>query len=321
MKDQNCIFCKIANGDIPSATLYEDNDFRVILDLGPAAKGHALILPKEHFANLYELPDEIAAKALVLAKKMASKLTEILKCDGFNVVQNNGVCAGQTVFHFHIHLIPRYENDHVGLGWTPGKLTEEDKAEILAVSAKKTAEKQRRFIESYHKYSALVMKVAFDMTSDFDLSEEICQNVFLSYFVNMSKILPKCDKTWLVLTTKNLTIDYFRKASTKYEALHEDPLQEKYSVNDAYDTVREMMKQVAQKELSGEILRDLKRRNRSWYRIMYGVYIEGHSVEDVAKSMGISTSRLYSKIYRAKNYIKDRYGDQYTEYFKYFETP
>lgn len=189
------------------------------------------------------------------------------------------------------------------------------------VSAKKTAEKQRRFIESYHKYSALVMKVAFDMTSDFDLSEGICQNVFLSYFVNMSKILPKCDKTWLVLTTKNLTIDYFRKASTKYEALHEDPLQEKYSVNDAYDTVREMMKQVAQKELSGEILRDLKRRNRSWYRIMYGVYIEGHSVEDVAKSMGISTSRLYSKIYRAKNYIKDRYGDQYTEYFKYFETP
>ena len=133
MKDQNCIFCKIANGDIPSATLYEDNDFRVILDLGPAAKGHALILPKEHFANLYELPDEIAAKALVLAKKMASKLTEILKCDGFNVVQNNGVCAGQTVFHFHIHLIPRYENDHVGLGWTPGKLKEEDKAEILAV--------------------------------------------------------------------------------------------------------------------------------------------------------------------------------------------
>ena len=65
MKDQNCIFCKIANGDIPSATLYEDNDFRVILDLGPAAKGHALILPKEHFANLYELPDEDVYKRQV----------------------------------------------------------------------------------------------------------------------------------------------------------------------------------------------------------------------------------------------------------------
>lgn len=132
MKNQDCIFCKIANGDIPSATLYEDEDFRVILDLGPATKGHALILPKEHYPNLYELSDETAAKALVLAKKMAKQLTEILKCDGFNIVQNNGVCAGQTVFHFHIHLIPRYENDQVGLTWTPGTLTEEDKAQILA---------------------------------------------------------------------------------------------------------------------------------------------------------------------------------------------
>lgn len=132
MKDQNCIFCKIANGDIPSATLYEDERFRVIMDLGPATKGHALILPKEHFANLYELPDEIASEAFVLAKKMVTKLTETLKCDGFNIVQNNGACAGQTVFHFHIHLIPRYKNDQVELTWTPGVLTEEDKAEILA---------------------------------------------------------------------------------------------------------------------------------------------------------------------------------------------
>lgn len=69
MKDENCIFCKLANGDIPTATLYEDDDFRVILDAGPASKGHALILPKEHYKNLYELDDEIAAKALVLAKK------------------------------------------------------------------------------------------------------------------------------------------------------------------------------------------------------------------------------------------------------------
>lgn len=131
MKDQNCIFCKIANGDIPSATLYEDEDFRVILDLGPANKGHALIITKEHFANLYEISDEVASKALVLAKKMVSKLTKVLKCDGFNIVQNNGTCAGQTVFHFHIHLIPRYENDQVGLNWKAGNLTEEDKIEIL----------------------------------------------------------------------------------------------------------------------------------------------------------------------------------------------
>ena len=127
----DCIFCKIANGEIPSATLYEDEDFRVILDLGPASKGHALILPKAHAANIYEISDDMAAKAMILAKKMATKMTEALKCDGFNIVQNNGEPAGQTVFHFHMHLIPRYEGDQVGITWKPGTVTDEAKNEIL----------------------------------------------------------------------------------------------------------------------------------------------------------------------------------------------
>lgn len=131
MKDENCIFCKLANGDIPTATLYEDDDFRVILDAGPAAKGHALIIPKEHYANLYELSDELAAKVLVLAKKMITKLTDILGCDGYNIVQNNGEAAGQTVFHFHLHMIPRYKDDGVGVTWKVGELKEADKEELL----------------------------------------------------------------------------------------------------------------------------------------------------------------------------------------------
>ena len=124
---ENCIFCKIANGEIPAATLYEDENFRVILDLGPASKGHALILPKSHAANIYELSDEMAAKAMILAKKMATAMTAALKCDGFNIVQNNGECAGQTVFHFHMHLIPRYKGDQVGITWHPGELNDADK--------------------------------------------------------------------------------------------------------------------------------------------------------------------------------------------------
>ena len=132
MKNENCIFCKLANGEIPTATLYEDEDFRVILDASPAAKGHALIIPKEHYANLYELDDELAAKVLVLAKKMITKLTDILGCDGYNIVQNNGEAAGQTVFHFHLHMIPRSKDDGVGLGWKMGELTEEDKGELLS---------------------------------------------------------------------------------------------------------------------------------------------------------------------------------------------
>lgn len=132
MRDDNCIFCKLANGEIPTATLYEDEDFRVILDLGPATKGHALILPKEHYANLYEINEEVAAKAFKLAKKMVIRLTDVLGCDGYNVVQNNGEAAGQTVFHFHMHLIPRYKNDKCGFGWKMGKLTDADRDEILA---------------------------------------------------------------------------------------------------------------------------------------------------------------------------------------------
>ena len=130
MKDCNCIFCKIANGEIPSTTLYEDEDFRVILDLGPATRGHALLLPKNHFANLFELDDETAQKAILVAKKMAGKMKAALRADGFNLVQNNGEAAGQTVFHFHMHLIPRYENDNAGILWEPGETTPEDMAEV-----------------------------------------------------------------------------------------------------------------------------------------------------------------------------------------------
>ena len=130
MREKDCIFCKIASGEIPSATLYEDDDFRVILDLGPASKGHALIIPKEHFRNLYDIDEDTAAKAIVLAKKMVKKMTDVLGCDGYNLVQNNEASAGQTVFHFHMHLIPRYENDGAGITWTPGSTTPEEMAEV-----------------------------------------------------------------------------------------------------------------------------------------------------------------------------------------------
>lgn len=121
MKDNTCIFCKIAAGEIPSKTLYEDEKFRVILDLGPATKGHALILPKNHYRSLFELPEEEAGQAMALAKRMATRMREKLRCDGFNLVQNNEEVAGQTVFHFHMHLIPRYKGDSQTIGWRPGK--------------------------------------------------------------------------------------------------------------------------------------------------------------------------------------------------------
>ncbi len=130
MKRDNCIFCKIANGEISSKTIYEDEKFRVILDLGPATRGHALILPKEHAADLYELPDETASAVFVLAKKMAVRMKEKLHCEGMNLVQNNGEAAGQTVSHFHLHLIPRYLNDGQKIGWIPGSPSQEELEDV-----------------------------------------------------------------------------------------------------------------------------------------------------------------------------------------------
>ncbi|MCR5801295.1 MAG: HIT family protein [Lachnospiraceae bacterium] len=126
MIKEDCIFCKLANGVIPTNSIYEDDDFKVILDMGPATKGHALILPKQHSDNLYELPDETASKVMKLAKKLGTEMVDKLGADGLNLVQNNGEVAGQTVKHFHLHLIPRYENDGQKIGWVPGKPSAEE---------------------------------------------------------------------------------------------------------------------------------------------------------------------------------------------------
>ena len=126
----DCIFCKIANGEIPAASVYEDEDFNVILDMGPARRGHALILPKNHYADLFDLPDDTAAKALRVAKKVGGALIKALQADGVQVIQNNGEAAGQTVFHYHMHLIPGYKDLGPGAIWFPGELADDDKEKI-----------------------------------------------------------------------------------------------------------------------------------------------------------------------------------------------
>ena len=133
MKDEKCIFCKLANGDIPTNSIYEDNDFKAILDADPATKGHALILPKNHFANLLEADDDVLVKALPLAKKIAKNMMDKLGCAVVNIVQNNGEAAGQTVHHLHIHVIPRYEDDpdKTICGWSHQKFTDEEIAEVV----------------------------------------------------------------------------------------------------------------------------------------------------------------------------------------------
>lgn len=133
MKKEDCIFCKIAAGEIPSRTIYEDETFRVILDIEPATKGHALIIPKNHYKDLYELGEKEVAEVFPLAQKLALRMTERLHCDGFNIIQNNGEAANQTVPHFHLHLIPRYVDDvnREKLVWAHTEMTSEEMDEVL----------------------------------------------------------------------------------------------------------------------------------------------------------------------------------------------
>ena len=126
MNKDDCIFCKIANGEIPSATVYEDSVCRVILDVNPANKGHALIIPKEHFDNIDSIYAQTASKIFTIATEVAKAQKAELNPDGLNILQNNGEAAGQTVFHFHMHLVPRYIKDNVTMTWIPGKADTEE---------------------------------------------------------------------------------------------------------------------------------------------------------------------------------------------------
>ena len=133
MKKDDCIFCKIANGEIPANALYEDDLVKVIFDLSPASEGHVLILPKSHYDDVYSLDDDTAAHIFKVAVKIANAMKKSLNIDGLNIVQNNGEAAGQTVFHFHVHIIPRYENGPAMVTWEPGKAEPEDLEKISSM--------------------------------------------------------------------------------------------------------------------------------------------------------------------------------------------
>lgn len=137
MIKEDCIFCRIAKGDIPSATIYETSDFKVILDVAPANRGHALIITKEHFDNIFQMDAETAAKLFSLATVVARAIKQETKCDGLNVVQNNGEVAGQTVNHFHLHLIPRFKGDNVNVTWKQGESDSEELAELARALKKR----------------------------------------------------------------------------------------------------------------------------------------------------------------------------------------
>lgn len=133
MKKEDCFFCKLAAGEFPSNTIYEDDDFRVILDIAPAAKGHAIAICKNHMPDLLSIEPDTAAKALPVLSTVARAMKKALGCDGINILQNNGEAAGQTVFHLHFHIIPRYTGDGLTI---PGKSASYAEGEAEEIAAK-----------------------------------------------------------------------------------------------------------------------------------------------------------------------------------------
>jgi histidine triad (HIT) family protein len=120
----NCVFCAIAEGEIPSFKVYEDDFVLAYLDINPFSKGHTLVIPKEHSSGLIETSDETLAVLISRVKKVANHLKNVLPCDGFNILQNNGEAAGQTVMHIHFHIVPRYGKEEITFNSQKGDMEE-----------------------------------------------------------------------------------------------------------------------------------------------------------------------------------------------------
>ena len=120
----NCVFCAIAAGEIPSFKIYEDEFALAYLDINPFTKGHTLVIPKAHSAGIADTPDEALAAVIARVKKVAAHLKAALPCDGFNILQNNGEAAGQTVMHLHFHIVPRYGSEKLEFASHKGDMDE-----------------------------------------------------------------------------------------------------------------------------------------------------------------------------------------------------
>ena len=116
----DCIFCRIVAGEIPSHKVYEDDATLAFLDINPASRGHALVIPKAHAADLHGLSEDDLAATARTVQRVAKMLQRGVKPEGINILQNNGAAAGQVVFHYHVHLIPRWPGDRALSMWKPG---------------------------------------------------------------------------------------------------------------------------------------------------------------------------------------------------------
>ncbi len=137
---EDCVFCRIIRGELPSWKVYEDDDVVAFLDINPVTKGHTLVVPKQHYRNIFDAPDDVLAKVIAAAKKVAWALRRGLGAEGVHIVSNAEPAAKQVVFHFHVHVIPRWSNDGAELRWSRTKYSSDSEADEIAEKIRKAAE-------------------------------------------------------------------------------------------------------------------------------------------------------------------------------------
>lgn len=130
MSIMDCIFCKIAKKEIPSLKVFENDKVFSFLDISPISKGHTLVIPKQHYENIFDIPEAELKQVISVAKNLSEKIKGNLKADGIDLFNANGKEAQQSVFHFHIHIIPRYKNDNINISWWQTKVKKPSDEEL-----------------------------------------------------------------------------------------------------------------------------------------------------------------------------------------------
>ena len=294
MRDENCIFCKIANGEIPSSTVYEDDDFRVILDLGPASKGHALILPKQHYKDICEADMAVTGKILPLAAKIGSAMKKGLGASGFNVVQNNGTSAGQTVFHLHVHgrNFKECAGRRVIYG---GKMREYIKSQ------------DECFYSIHSRYYPLLRTIAQRKGIPYDEIDDVLQDAFLAFYEHYPLTWPDSKiRATLIKTLKNLCIDYWRKRENRSVASMDPAELQVIRYELSILSGKDLSTVIVQKELYKDVMNALMTMKRDWAVVFFLYIIEGRPMDEVSRILGVSGAACRMRLMRGRKYLREK---------------
>lgn len=172
--------------------------------------------------------------------------------------------------------------------------------------------KNKRFEEYFLKYKNLIIRIVMDKTGDYQAAQEICQQVFISFYSNMDRIAPELVKAWLMRCTQNAVIDYFRKMKTKREIFVDTPVTE--SGNNLVEESLEIYEdRRSNRELVGRILREVRAVNEQWFEVLVMNCVDGLSYAEMAKELGIAEPVLRARMYRARSFIKEKFGEEFLE--------